>query len=259
MPVFSAYSGLSPFSQTLHDLHIMLCAFAVLTGCASLMVRKDGGEHKFFGLIYLPLSLLALVLASYLAWIENSMVLFCFNAFCAYLLLSGWRATHEEGAPDVIDLFIPGSLFLLAAAVTIWVMGSDDGLRSTYLLFFAANAFYLSWRDAQHLRERFYWGRHRIFFAGLPFGALRSSHWIGRHMAGMVGSLLANLSVLVLTLLPLSLHFLWPAGLMVAGAYIAWRERRKKLRLRQSMPAAFQMRKDRARAKQGEPVIRRAA
>ncbi len=59
--------------------------------------------------------------------------------------------------------------------------------------------------------------------------------WMGRHVAGTVGSLMANASVVVLTLLPLELHWLWPTGLMVAGAWIAWKERQKKLRIQRAL------------------------
>ena len=115
LALFSAYAGL-PFSeQLLHGLHFMLCSFAVLTACVPLLTQKGSFEHKFGGMIYLPLSLAALTLACFMAWREASFVLFCFDAFCAYLLLSGWRAVHESDRPKLIDWAIPAGLFLLSA------------------------------------------------------------------------------------------------------------------------------------------------
>jgi len=239
MPVFGAYEGLPFFDQMLHGAHFMLCAFAVLVACVPLMTEKGSPEHKFGGMIYLPLSLGALFLATYMAWREASLVLFTFNAFCAYLLMSGWRAVHENETPSFVDWGIPGCLFLLAVGVTLDAMIHDQGMRSFYLIFFAFNAFVLSWRDWKHLRRRAYWNKRKIFLVQADFAAQGPSAWMGRHIAGMIGSLIASLSVVVLTLLPLSLHWLWPVSLLAIGLFVAYRERQKKLRLRRAMPASL--------------------
>jgi hypothetical protein len=160
----------------------------------------------------------------------------------------------------VIDFAIPGSLFVLACGITLHALWCDFGVRSFYLLFFAINAFYLSWRDAQQLRDRISWRRRSLFFADTYFRTLRPDGWLGRHIAGMVGSMMANLSVLVLTLLPLSLHWLWPAILFIAGAVIAHKERTKKMRTRVTMPPLVRMPRNPATGEQKEDsVTRRAA
>ncbi len=240
MPIFSAYESLPFFDQMLHGLHFMLCSFAVLIAFVPLMTAKGSTEHKFAGLIYLPLSLAALLLASYMAWREASMVLFCFNCFCAYLLMSGWRAVHEAENPDVIDWLIPGSLFTMAVGVTIHALINDQGMRTFYLLVFAINSFYLSWRDWKHLRSRAYWNKRKVFFAGATFGAQQPASWIGRHVAGMVGSMTANLSVVVLTLLPIEWHWLWPASLILIATWVARKEHQKKLRMRKALAPIMQ-------------------
>ena len=56
-------------------LHFMICCFAVLIACVPLMTIKGSTEHKFAGLVYLPVSLCALLLASFMAWREASAVL----------------------------------------------------------------------------------------------------------------------------------------------------------------------------------------
>ncbi len=212
----------------------MLCSFALLVACIPLLTEKGSVEHKFSGLIYVPISMVALLLASWMAWRESSLVLFTFNCFCAYLLMSGWRAVHEDKSPSIIDWIIPGSLSAVALGVTLQALINDQGLRSFYLLFFAMNAFYLSWQA-------------------------QPAAWMGRHIAGMVGSVIANLSVIVLTLLPLSLHWLWPVMLIVIGAMIAYKEHQKKLRVRQAMATILQP-KFRARyTKAKDDDIRRAA
>jgi hypothetical protein len=230
--LFSAYDSLPTDGQLLHGLHFMLCSFAVLIGCLPLMMEKGSAEHKFAGLIYIPISFAALLLATFMAWREQSFVLFCFNVFCAYLLLSGWRAVHERDAPTAIDWAIPGTLFALAVAVGAHALLQDEGARSFYLLFFSLNGFYLAWRDWRHIHRRLHRRRNIVMFAGMSFGPPPVMEWLNRHVAGMVGSLMANLSVIVLTLLPLSLHWLWPATLMALGAWVAWKERRKKQRVR---------------------------
>jgi hypothetical protein len=231
IPLFSAYNAL-PFSeQLLHGLHFMLCSFAVLVACVPLMTQKGSAEHKFAGLIYLPLSFAALTLASFMAWRESSFTLFCFNAFCAWLLLSGWRAMHEDNKPGLIDWALPAGLLTLSATVMLHAMIYDEGMRSLYLFGFAFNGFYLSWRDGRHLAQRVYWNRYKTFLPDTNFAA-SSVTWLNRHVAGMIGSMMANLSVVVLTLLPLELHWLWPAGLLLAGAVIALKEQQKKMRVR---------------------------
>jgi hypothetical protein len=257
LALFSAYAGL-PFSeQVLHGLHFMLCSFAVLIGCTSLAIAKGTGEYKFGGLLYLPVSLAALMLASFMAWREASFVLFCFDAFCAYLLLSGWRAVHERDKPKPIDWTIPAGLFLLSGAVALHAFFYDEGTRGLYLWGFALNGFYLSWRDAKHLNRRAYWNRNKAFLTDASFG--EAPAWLGRHIAGMAGSMMANLSVVVLTLLPLELHWLWPTALMLAGAYIAWRERQKKMRVRRVLAPILHPDFARRKKTGDTPNIRRAA
>lgn len=258
MPVFSAYSSLPFGDQLLHSAHFMLCSFALLAACVPLLTDKGSVEHKFGGLIYLPISMFALVLATYLAWVESSLVLFTFNAFCAYLLLSGWRAVHNHDSPKLFDWFIPATLFALAVIVTFYASLQDRGLRTMYLIFFAVNAFYLSWRDYKNLRSRARFEKYKMFIGSLGDDYTKPSAWLTRHVAGMVGSVIANLSVIVLTLVPLTLHWLWPATLLFTGAYIAHRERLKKKRLRKAMATVLQ---PKFRATNSKPVddTRRAA
>ena len=233
----TAYNELPFFEQTLHGVHFMICAFAMLIACVPLFTEKGSIEHKFSGLIYLPVSFAALFLASYMAWREASVVLFCFNSFCAYLLLSGWRAVHEKATPRLIDWIIPGGLMLLAAGAMSYALVQDNGRNSLYLFFFAFNAFYLSWRDFQNLRRRAQWQKHKVFFGA--FGMPQAADWLNRHVAGMVGSLMANMSVVVLTLLPLSLHWIWPAALIVLAGGIALQQHRKKRQVRKMMAAVL--------------------
>jgi len=239
VPILSAYQSLPSTDQLLHGLHFMLCSFAVLVACVPLLTEKGSPEHKFAGLIYLPISLAALLFATSMAWRESSAVLFCFNCFCTYLLMSGWRAVHEPDAPSVIDWMIPSSLFLLSIGVTIHALINDQGMSSMYLIFFALNGFFLSWRDWKHLQRRAHNSRHKVVFAGMQFGVTQNASWIGRHVAGMVGSMIANLSVVVLTVLPIELHWLWPVSLLAIGIWISRKEQQKKQRVRATMVAAF--------------------
>jgi hypothetical protein len=213
----------------------MLCAFAVLIACVPMLTAKGSLEHKCAGLVYLPVSFAALTLASYDAWRESSMVLFCFNCFCAYLLLSGWRATHERAKPHWVDWAIPSALFLLAVGATFQAIFIDDGKRSFYLLFFAINAFYLIHHDWNRLKRLDASARYKVFFTDERYDPLRGDGWMSRHIAGMVGSVMANISVVVLTLLPLSWHWIWPTTLISIGIVIAYRERQKKRRIHKAL------------------------
>jgi hypothetical protein len=102
-------------------------------------------------------------------------------------------------------------------------------------MFFAMNALYLSWRDWQQLKSRINFNKYKLFLGSMAIKDAQPASWMGRHIAGMVGSVIANLSVIVLTLLPLSLHWLWPVTLILIGARIAYKERQKKLRIRQAL------------------------
>jgi hypothetical protein len=235
MPILDAYKDLPFALQMLHGLHFMLCAFAVLAACLPLFTPKGSPEHKFGGLIYVPIAGAALLLASVIAWREASLVLFCFNSFCAYLLFSGWRAVHEKEKPEVIDWVIPGSLFVIALAVTLHALIVDQGMRTFYLLFFALNGLYLAHRDWRHLRQRTFVEKNKIFLVDATFGR-PPMQWLNRHVAGMAGSAMANLSVVVLTLLPLSLHWLWPVTLIALALGIAWRQAKKKAQMRAAFP-----------------------
>jgi hypothetical protein len=120
----------------------------------------------------------------------------------------------------------------------------DDGRNSFYLFFFSFNAFYLSWRDIRNLQRRAQWQKHKAFFGA--FGAPLAADWLNRHVAGMIGSLMANMSVVVLTLLPLSLHWIWPAALILLAGGIALQQHRKKRHVRKIMAAVLLHPKSRA-------------
>jgi uncharacterized protein YbdZ (MbtH family) len=227
--MFELYDNLSISEQLLHWVHYMLCGFAVVVACIPFFTPKGSEEHKFGGLIYVPVSCAAFLLASVMAVREASLVLLCFNAFCAYLLLSGWRAIHEKEKPAAIDWLIPGGLFALATLMAAHALIYDEGKRSFYLMFFTFNAFYLAIRDFRHLRRRAYWMKHRIFLISPELaGGNHAGEWLNRHVAGMIGSFLANLSVIVLTLLPVELHWIWPVTLILLAGWIAFKQHRKK-------------------------------
>ncbi len=196
-----------------------------------MATEKGSLEHKCAGLIYLPLSLLALLLASAIAWQEQSIVLFCFNSFCVYLLMSGWRAVHEGASPDRLDWAIPLSLMILVGAILLKVLFLPYGPGNLYLAFFALNGGYLVFRDFRHLQQRALKARYNILDIFLHGQRLDTEGWMGRHIAGMVGSATANLSVIVLTLLPVSLHWLWPVTLLAAALFVARQQKEKRRRL----------------------------
>lgn len=255
----AAYENLPSTDQMLHGVHFMLCAFALLIACVPLLTPKGSVEHKFGGMIYLPVSAAALLLASYVAWREASLVLFCFNSFCAYLLLSGWRATHEKERPELIDWLIPSALFALAVGVALCAVMGEDARRTFFLLFFSLNAMFLAWRDWQHLRRRLQSFRASIALADAGnVEALPSMAWLNRHVAGMVGSVLANLSVIALTLLPLELHWLWPTALTLAAGTVWWREEEKKRRVRAALAQFIQPKFRPAHARRADDIKRAA-
>jgi hypothetical protein len=261
IPLLPAYAGL-PFSeQVLHSLHFMLCTFAVVAAILPLFTQKGSFEFKIGGMIYMPISFAALALASYMAWQEHSFVLFCFDAFCAYLLLSGWRALHEHDTPGIVDWALPAGLLMLSLAVTLHVFMYDEGTRSLYLFGFALNGFYLCWRDARHLLRRATREKHKMFLPDMQFGPGAPALWMNRYMTGMLGSLMANASVVVLTLMPIELHWLWPVGLIGAGAFILWKERSRKMRVHRVLAPLLQPDFGRISKLRDKPVddIRRAA
>jgi len=233
--LLNAYEGLPVADQVMHGVHFLLCGFAVAIACVPLFTEKGSLEHKFGGRLYVPVSAAAFLLACVMAWVEQSLLLMCFNAFCAYLLLSGWRAMHEKERPALIDWMIPGGLFILSTLVTLHALVYDEGIKNLYLLFFALNGYCLVWRDWTHLKNRAYWARHKKFFPDVYFTAMPENDWLNRHIAGMVGSAVANLSVVVLTVLPLQLHWLWPATLMLASAIVALRRLSRKQKVAKSI------------------------
>lgn len=235
MPTFSAYDSLPALDQILHSLHVMLCCFALLAASVPALTEKGSPEHKFGGLLYVMISGMALAFGCAMAWRESNLVLFSFDCFCAYLLFSGWRAAHSNHEPRKIDWAIPLGMLTVSAIATASAVAKDMGLQSFYLLFFALNASYLALRDLRQLKARSRFMKYRLFMPDLATQDTDSTAWLGRHIAGMVGSAIANLSVVVLTFLPLSLHWLWPASLILIGSYIAWKERQKKLRVRRAM------------------------
>lgn len=183
---------------------------AVAAAAIPLLTIKGNTTHRRGGQIFVAINLLALPCGLVLAWLQQAPLLFCFHGFVLYLLLSGWRAAQNRPV-GVIDAIIPGLLVAIATIVLLATPQASDQ-QIIFLILFVLHALGLAAHDWRLLQQP----------------QTQQRHWLTRHIGGMLGAMAANVSVIPVTLLPNSWHWLWPAVLVLAAGVIAWRQWRRQ-------------------------------
>lgn len=207
---------------------------AVLAALIPLRMEKGSILHKIGGRIYLWVAVIACLAGIFLAAVETRLLLFSFQCFLLYLLVAGWRALQPDDVNFIwLDLGLVAGLVALACLMFGVALVQPDPKQTFYLGFFALAAGMLAWQDLGRWHQQRAWQRVASFFGAVHRPMPPNVNWLGRHVSLITGSVIMNLSVVVLTLLPLSLHWIWPVLLMIAAILVAHRhESRRRQQLR---------------------------
>jgi hypothetical protein len=225
--VFSVYDTLSPLGQALHSAHVLFSALAAVLATIPLLTDKGSVLQRWGGRIFLALSGLACLIGFGLGLQEHSLLLLAFQVFFLYLLLGGWRAAQlsESGRLITFDIVLIGLLAGLALVMFAAAFVTDDAVRRFYLGFFVLCAAIMAWRDAQRLQKHLAWQRLRRFLGAFD---TPPDHWLGRYASMMAGSVIVNLTVVVLSFLPHDWHWLWPVLLLIGSWLLINRRARQR-------------------------------
>jgi uncharacterized membrane protein YeaQ/YmgE (transglycosylase-associated protein family) len=212
-------STLPVLDWSLQLTHLTGVMVALLIGLLPLITAKGSKTHREAGQIYLVCSLLVFGLGMLIAYRQAALLLFCFHGFFAYMLLSGWRALHRPARPDWIDWGILGILLVVALAVAVFAAHQANARAAGCFGLFALGCLGMVGHEAHDLL--------------LP--PQRASGWLNRHVAGMIGSLVAHFSVVVGNFLTTDWQWVLPALLAFVGALLAlrrrWRQSMRERRL----------------------------
>lgn len=222
-----ADSTLPVFDWSLQLTHLTGVIVALLIGLLPLITAKGSKTHREAGQIYLVCSLLVFSLGMLIAYRQAALLLCCFYGFFAYMLLSGWRALHRPMRPNWIDWGILGILLAVALAVAFFAMHQANPRAAGCFGLFALGSFAMVGHEGRDLL--------------LP--PHRASGWLNRHVAGMIGSLVAHFSVVVGSFLATDWQWILPALLAFIGALLAlrrrWRQTMRERRMQKFLGAAW--------------------
>lgn len=224
--MFSVYDTLSPLGQALHSAHVLFSALAVALALIPLLTEKGSLPHRWGGRVFLGLSIFACLIGFALGLQEHSLLMLAFQTFFAYLLLGGWRAVRRDiDRLMQLDILLIVTLAALACVMFGAALITDDPLRRFYMAFFAICAAVMGWRDALRLQKYLAWRRLRHFLGSFE---APPDHWLSRHAGMVIGSVIVNVTVVVLSFLPHDWHWLWPVLLLVASWLMIERQSRQR-------------------------------
>ncbi|MGB4100524.1 MAG: hypothetical protein WBK91_01250 [Alphaproteobacteria bacterium] len=192
--------------------HLTGVIVALLIGLLPLLTVKGSRTHREAGQIYLACSTLVFTLGLVIAWRQAAPLLFCFHGFFAYMLLSGWRALYRATRPGWIDWAILGILLAVTVAVALLALRQPDPRAALCFALFALGSFGMVGYEARDLRTP----------------SRLAAGWLIRHVAGMIGSMVAHFSVIAGYFLPSAWQWTVPVVLALLAAYIALHRRWRK-------------------------------
>ncbi len=204
-----ADSTLPVLDWSLQLTHLTGVIVALLIGVLPLITVKGSKTHREAGQIYLVCSLLVFALGLVISWRQTAPLLFCFHGFFAYMLLSGWRALYRASRPGWVDWAILGILLAVTVAVAGVALRQPDPRAALCFALFALGSLGMLGHEARDL-----WTPSRL-----------KNGWLNRHVAGMVGSMVAHFSVIAGSFLPSDWQWALPVALAVIAAYIGLRRR----------------------------------
>lgn len=215
-----ADSTMPVLDWSLQLTHLTGVMVALLIGLLPLATTKGSKTHREAGQIYLVCSLLVFALGIVIAWRQATLLLFCFHGFFAYMLLSGWRALYRPARPTWVDWGILGILLAVTLAVATFALRQPDPRAALCFALFALGSLGMVGHEARDL-----WTPSRL-----------KSGWLNRHVAGMVGSLVAHFAVIAGSFLPTHWQWALPVTLALLATAIAlrhrWRREARTRRLR---------------------------
>lgn len=198
-------------------IHAFLGGIGLLSGIASVLVRKGGLYHKSTGKIFsyamLCSSLISLVIASMPG--HESLFLLLIGVFTIYLVLMGVRFLKFRDASrraTSADSLISSAM--LCASLVMLIIGAASLFRemdnSVLYVFFGAFGSFLSFRDIRFFKKS---DRNKTL-------------WLKYHLGRMIGALIASVTAFMVAGLDLTGLIFWISPTALGTVYIFYWNRR---------------------------------
>lgn len=195
-------------------IHAFFGGIGLLTGLASILVKKGGKIHRKSGKVFsysmVVSSLLSLVIAR-IPGHENTF-LFLIGIFTIYMVLAGNRAltlkSKIKSKADWIDKTISGLMCLTSVTMLILgIVGMMEKIDNSILyIFFGGFGAFMTWRD-------FY--AFRIFTEKKNIGLIN-------HLGRMVGALIASITAFLVAGLSIGSILVWILPTVLGVVYIIY-------------------------------------
>lgn len=202
-------------------VHAFFGGIGLITGIASILVKKGSTLHKRMGMLFSIGMITSSLISMPIAWMPNheNLFLFLIGLFTIYLVLAGNRALtfKTKHKAQLIDKIISGSmLFFSAIMVILGIYGVLNNVSFSILfLFFGGFGLLFTIRDF-----RFYNADFR------PRNA-----WLISHIGKMIGALIASITAFIVAGMGVQNLIAWIVPSLIGTVYIMYWQKKMKLKL----------------------------
>ncbi|QFZ55671.1 hypothetical protein FEZ18_13120 [Oceanihabitans sp. IOP_32] len=199
-------------------IHAFFGGIGLITGIASIIVKKGSVLHKRMGKLFSIGMISSSVISIPISWMPNheNLFLFLIGLFTIYLVLAGNRAlTYKTKVkPDRIDKMISGCMLLFSLImIIIGIYGVFNNTSFSILyLFFGGFGLFLSIKDF-------------LFYNNFS----RPKHsWLISHLGKMIGALIASITAFIVAGLGIGNLIAWTVPTILGTVYIVYWKRKMK-------------------------------
>ncbi|MGB3145840.1 MAG: hypothetical protein WBB24_17215 [Maribacter sp.] len=195
-------------------IHAFFGSIGLLTGIASIAVRKGNAKHKnlgkWFSWSMILSSLISLVIARMPDHINN--FLFLIGIFTIYMVLAGNRAltfkSVSKTKANLTDKLVSGGMFLSALFMIGFGINGMAHSQSQGILFLFFGAFGLFMP----------YGDFKLFSKSLKNRKL----WLINHLSRMLGALIASITAFIVAGLGYTSLWAWMIPTVLGTSYIIY-------------------------------------
>jgi len=201
-------------------IHAFFGGIGLITGMASIIVKKGSPIHKKMGKLFSIGMITSSLISIPISWMPNheNLFLFLIGLFTIYLVLAGNRALtfKTKVKADFIDKMISGSmLFFSSLMVIIGIYGVLNGDTFNVLfLFFGGFGLLLTIKDFKFYKN-----------SRNPKNA-----WLISHIGKMIGAFIASITAFIIAGLGIGSLITWTLPTVLGTFYIIYWKRKIKIK-----------------------------
>ncbi|WP_264523563.1 hypothetical protein [Flavobacterium sp. N502536] len=202
---------MEPTIKILIYIHAFFGGIGLITGIASVLVKKGSVLHKRMGNLFSIGMIISSLLSLPICWMpkHQNIFLFLIGLFTIYLVISGNRVLNfkHKTKADFYDKLISGSMLffsviMIAIGINCQLNSVQNGILFT---FFGGFGLYMTVKDF-------------IFFKNVS----KTNNWLSKHIGKMIGALIASITAFIVAGIGLGNIIAWMAPSILGTFYILY-------------------------------------